>query len=86
MTMGGASVYVCERDLNNGRVYITRSFITRSVITCFFPVDPEDRVIMELQCITLNKISPEINFKLSFPGKPWTFFVQRNKKNYLEFD
>ena len=76
MTVGGAFVYVCERGLNNGRVYITR----------FFPVDPDDCVIMELQCITLNKISPEINFKLSFPGKPWTFFVQRNKKNYLEFD
>ena len=35
MTVGGAFVYVCERDLNNGRVYITRSVITR-----FFPRGP----------------------------------------------
>ena len=38
-------VKTCERGLNNGRVYITRSVIMR-----FFPVDPDDRVIMELQC------------------------------------
>ena len=30
-------------------------FITQSVITRFFPVDPDDRVIMELQCIYYDK-------------------------------
>ena len=35
---------VALKILNNGRVYITRSVITR-----FFPVDPDDCVIMELQ-------------------------------------
>ena len=39
MTVGGAFVYVCKR----GRV---KDYITR-----FFPVDPNDRVIMKLQCI-----------------------------------
>ena len=37
MTVGGAFVYICERGLNNGRVYIT---LTRSVITRFFPLGP----------------------------------------------
>ena len=32
--------------LNNGGMYITQSVITR-----FFSVDPDDRVIMESQCI-----------------------------------
>ena len=47
---------VASKILNNGRVYITRSVITR-----FFPMDPDDRVIMELQslgfafkCVTLK--------------------------------
>jgi len=31
--------------LNNGRMYITQSVITRG-----FSVDPDDRVIMESQC------------------------------------
>jgi len=30
------------------------SIITRSVIMRFFPVDPDDRVIMESQCIDFN--------------------------------
>jgi len=46
--VGGAFVYVCERDCVKDFVYIMRSVITR-----FFPVDPDDRVIMELQCIYL---------------------------------
>ena len=46
VTVGGAFVYVCERDRVKYFVYVTRSVITR-----FFPVDPDDRVIMELQCI-----------------------------------
>jgi len=36
---------VALKILNNGHVYITRSIITR-----FFPVDPDNRVIMESQC------------------------------------
>jgi len=48
MTLGGAFVYICERDRVKDLVYITLS-----VITLFFPVDPDDRVIMELQCIGL---------------------------------
>jgi len=32
-------------NLNNGRMDIMRS-----VKTCFFPVDPDDRIIMESQC------------------------------------
>ena len=43
MMVGGAFVYVCERDRLKDFVYITRS-----VITQFFPADPDDRVIMEL--------------------------------------
>jgi len=39
MTVGGAFVYVCKW----GRV---KDYISR-----FFPVDPNDRVIMKLQCI-----------------------------------
>ena len=41
MTVSGAFVYVCERDSVKDFVYITR----------FFPVDPDDHVIMELLCI-----------------------------------
>ena len=36
---------IALKILNNGRMYITRSIITR-----FFPMDPDDRVIMESQC------------------------------------
>jgi len=36
---------VALKVLNNGGVYITQS-----VITLFFSVDPDDRVIMESQC------------------------------------
>ena len=36
---------IALKILNNGRVYITRSIITH-----FFPMDPDDRVIMESQC------------------------------------
>jgi len=32
-------------NLNDGRVYITRSVLTR-----FFPMDPDNRVIVESQC------------------------------------
>jgi len=35
-----------KKILNDGRVYKKRSVITR-----FFPVDPDDHVIMESQCI-----------------------------------
>ena len=54
MMVGGAFVYVCEscergrvalKILNNYCVYIMRSVITR-----FLPVDPDNRIIMELQC------------------------------------
>ena len=41
MTVGGIFVYVCERDRVKDFVYITLGF----------PMDPDDRVIMELQCI-----------------------------------
>ena len=37
---------VMLKILNNGHLYITLSVITR-----FFPVDPDVWVIMELQCI-----------------------------------
>ena len=37
---------VALKILNNGHLYITLSVITR-----FFPVDPDVWVIMELQCI-----------------------------------
>ena len=37
-------------NLSNGRVYITLS-----VITQFFPVDPDDHVIVELQCTGRQK-------------------------------
>ena len=59
MTVGGAFVSICERGRvkdfeQRSRVYnavrYNAVFITRSVITWFFPVDPDDRVIMELQC------------------------------------
>ena len=52
MTVGGAFVYVCD-NCERGRVkeFEQRSrYITRSVITLFFPMDPEHRVIMESQC------------------------------------
>ena len=39
MTVGGAFVYVCERDRVNDFMYIQR---------VFFRVDRDDRVIMEL--------------------------------------
>jgi len=50
MTVGGAFVYVCERDRVKDFVYITWSVITRG-----FFVDPDDRAIMELQCTKLIK-------------------------------
>ena len=48
MTVGGAFVYVCERD----RV---KDFEQRSrvYIACFFLMDHDDRFIMELQCISI---------------------------------
>jgi len=49
MTMGGAFVYVCESDRVKDFVYITWS-----VLTHFFSVDPDDRVIMELQCTYIS--------------------------------
>jgi len=39
-------------NLSNGRVYITLS-----VITLFFPVDPDDRVIVELQCTAYSGVT-----------------------------
>ena len=50
---------VALKILNNGQVYITRSVITR-----FFP---KDRVIMELQCIDLklwNKSHGPMHYKI----------------------
>jgi len=39
--------FVCYND----KPKYTDLFITQSVLTSFFPVDPDDRVIMESQCI-----------------------------------
>ena len=64
MTGGWGIVYVCERDRVKDFVYITRSVITR-----VFPVDPDNSVIMELQCTskqTLILVSP-LSFKNSNP-------------------
>jgi len=44
MTVGGAFVHVCE---NMWKRLEPRS----RVYNAFFPVDPDDRVIIELQCI-----------------------------------
>ena len=45
MTVGGAFVYVCVKDFEQrSRVYNAVHY------NAFFPVDPDDRVIMELQC------------------------------------
>ena len=49
MTVGGAFVYVCEKlwkILNNGRMYTYNAVRYYA----FFPVDRDDRVIMESQC------------------------------------
>ena len=40
---------VALKILNNGRVYITLS-----VITLFFPVDPDNCVIMDSKCRTME--------------------------------
>ena len=43
MTVGGAFVYVCEIE-QQSRLYNAVRY------NAFFPVDPDDRVLMELQC------------------------------------
>jgi len=47
MTVDGAFVYVCVKDFEQ----------TVACITRFFPVDPDDRVIMELQCSSICAIT-----------------------------
>ena len=59
MMVGGTFVYVCERDRVKGFLYITRF-----VITLFFPVDP-DRVIMELQCSILTNTIKSLKASMS---------------------
>ena len=55
MTVGGAFVWVCENLWKRDRVV---DFEQRSrVYNELFPVDPDDRVIMELQCITIYLLS-----------------------------
>ena len=58
MMVGGAFVYVCERDRVKGFLYITRF-----VITLFFPRGP--RVIMELKCSILTNTIKSLKASMS---------------------
>ena len=62
MMVGGAFVYLCEIEQRS------RVFITLSVITRFFPVYPDGRVLMELQCIKnkrfVERVAKEVSIQI----------------------
>ena len=62
MMVGGAFVYLCEIEQRSC------VFITLSVITRFFPVDPDGRVMMKLQCIKnkrfVERVAKEVSIQI----------------------